>query len=199
MRRGMMPAQRGTGMAAGPGWFWNHALWIIGLSFLLSALLATLMDMDPHLSGYFYDPTAAQRWFLKTAEPWIWLYRYGELPALILAIAAIAGWSQSPAPDPDTLKNPVKQIDPEVKQMPSDLYDANEYTRINADELPAAVLDKLKELEPSGWEKSVVYLERKKKIYHIEIREEESEKKHYRFDAAGKQLKDEGQGDKKDN
>jgi membrane-associated PAP2 superfamily phosphatase len=68
---------------------------MIGLSFLLSAVLATLMDMDPHLSGYFYDPTAAQRWFLKTAAPWIWLYRYGELPVLILAIGAAVVWGGS--------------------------------------------------------------------------------------------------------
>jgi hypothetical protein len=65
-----MPAQRDTGVAAGPGWFWQHRLWMIGLAFLLAAWLAALMDLDPRLSGYFYDPTAAQQWFLKTAVPW---------------------------------------------------------------------------------------------------------------------------------
>jgi membrane-associated PAP2 superfamily phosphatase len=53
------------------------------------------MDIDPRLSGYFYDPTAAHRWFLKTAVPWIWLYRYGELPALVLAIGAAMVWGGS--------------------------------------------------------------------------------------------------------
>jgi lipid A 4'-phosphatase len=90
-----MPAQRDTGVAAGPGWFWQHRLWMIGLAFLLAAWLAALMDLDPRLSGYFYDPTAAHQWFLKTTVPWIWLYRYGELPALILAIGAAVVWGGS--------------------------------------------------------------------------------------------------------
>jgi membrane-associated PAP2 superfamily phosphatase len=68
---------------------------MIGLAFLLAACLAALMGIDPRLSGYFYDPTAAHRWFLKTAVPWIWLYRYGELPAWILAIGAAVVWGGS--------------------------------------------------------------------------------------------------------
>ena len=46
-----MPAQGDTGVAEAPGWFWKHRLWIVGLGFLLAALLATLVDMDPRLSG----------------------------------------------------------------------------------------------------------------------------------------------------
>ena len=64
-----MPAPRDTRVAEAPGWFWKHGLWMVGLGFLFSALLATFVDMDPRLSGYFYDPTAAQQWFLKTAVP----------------------------------------------------------------------------------------------------------------------------------
>jgi lipid A 4'-phosphatase len=90
-----MPASRDTGVAEAPGWFWKHGLWMVGLVFLLSALLATLVDIDPRLSGYFYDPTAAQQWFLKTAVPWIWLYQYGEWPALVLAIGAAVVWGGS--------------------------------------------------------------------------------------------------------
>jgi lipid A 4'-phosphatase len=77
------------------GWFWKHGLWMLGLGFLLSAFLATIVDMDPLLSGYFYDPTAAQQWFLKMSVPWIWLYLYGELPALGLAIGAAVVWGGS--------------------------------------------------------------------------------------------------------
>src|SRR5919109_3611268 len=95
MRRGAMPAQGDTGGAEAPGWFGKYGLWLVGLGFLLSALLATLVDTDPHLSGYFYDPTATQQWFLKTAVPWIWLYRYGELPTWVLAIGAALVWGVS--------------------------------------------------------------------------------------------------------
>ena len=90
-----MPAQRDTGVAEAPGWFWQYSLWMVGFGFLLLALLATLVDMDPRLSGYFYDPTAAQQWFLKTAGPWIWLYRYGEWPTWALVIGAALVWGGS--------------------------------------------------------------------------------------------------------
>ncbi len=90
-----MPAQGDTRVAEAPGWLWKHALWMVGLGFFLSALLATLVDMDPRLSGYFYDPTAAQQWFLKTAVPWIWLYRYGEWPTWALVIGAALVWGGS--------------------------------------------------------------------------------------------------------
>jgi membrane-associated PAP2 superfamily phosphatase len=68
---------------------------MVGLGFLIAIVLLTLVDMDPRLSGYFYDATAAQPWFLKTAVPWIWLYRYGELPTWGLAIGAALGWGVS--------------------------------------------------------------------------------------------------------
>jgi lipid A 4'-phosphatase len=90
-----MPAQGNTGVAETPGWLWRHRLWMLGLGFLLVLLLATLLDMDPRLSGYFYDPTAAQRWFLKMSVPWLWLYRYGELPTWMLAIGAAVVWGVS--------------------------------------------------------------------------------------------------------
>jgi lipid A 4'-phosphatase len=90
-----MLAQGDTAVAEEPGWFWKHRLWIIGCGFLLAALLATLMDIDLYLSDYFYEPTAAQQWFLKTAVPWIWLYRYGEWPTWLLAIGAALVWGGS--------------------------------------------------------------------------------------------------------
>ena len=37
-----MSAQRDAGVAEAPGWFWDHGLWIVGLGFLLSILLAVL-------------------------------------------------------------------------------------------------------------------------------------------------------------
>lgn len=78
-----------------PGWVWQHHLWIVGLGFVLAVLLTTIGDVDPHLSGYFYDQTAVQEWFLRTSEPWIWFYRYGELPTLVLAIGAAVVWGVS--------------------------------------------------------------------------------------------------------
>jgi hypothetical protein len=113
-----------------------------------------------------------------------------------MLLGAIITYGQSPAPDPDTIKNPVKQIDPEVKQLPPDLHYAKDAVRINADELPPVVLKKLQQVEPTGWEKSVVYRGKKEKIFIVEMRDNQNTRT-YRFDTEGKLLKDEDDKDDK--
>jgi hypothetical protein len=109
---------------------------------------------------------------------------------LAFLFGVVIAYGQSPAPDPDTLQNPVKQIDPEVKQLPPDLHYSKDVVRINADELPPAVLKNLKEIEPSGWEKSVVYRDKKEKVFIVEMREDKNNKT-YRFDEEGKLVRSE--------
>lgn len=92
--------------------------------------------------------------------------------------------AQSPTPDPDTLKNPSKQTDPEVKQEPANLHYIDESRRIAAAELPRPVLDSLKALEPAAWEKSVVYRQKDGQMFLIEIREG-GQQKTYRFNRDG--------------
>jgi hypothetical protein len=121
---------------------------------------------------------------------------------ILIASALLMGsyftYAQQPSPDPDTLKNPVKQIDPEVRQQPADIQYVEERERIAADELPSAVLDSLKAAEPSTWEKSVVYRDKKQNIFIVEVREGGQEKT-YRFNREGGRLKnlDEKQNNKK--
>jgi hypothetical protein len=105
-----------------------------------------------------------------------------------MTVAAFSIQAQTPAPDPDTLKNPVKQTDPEVKQPPADMHYVDEMTRITADELPTVVLDSLKALEPAAWEKSVVYKDKKNEMFTVEIRDGGQEKT-YRFSKEGQRLK----------
>jgi hypothetical protein len=114
----------------------------------------------------------------------------------LLVFGAVAANAQSPAPDPDTLQNPVKQIDPEVKQLPANLNYTKDATRISPDDLPPVVLDSVKRLHPTGWEKSVVYHHKKTNSYIIDIREEGGQKI-YRFDKTGKRLNNE-ETDEKD-
>jgi hypothetical protein len=118
---------------------------------------------------------------------------------LAMMACCLSAFAQQPSPDPDTLKNPVKQIDPEVKQEPADIKYVDEKVRITADELPSVVRDTLRRLEPSSWEKSVVYRDKKSNTYTVEIRESGNEKT-YRFDKNGKRLKnlDEETDDNKD-
>lgn len=107
---------------------------------------------------------------------------------LLMVTASCATLAQSPTPDPDTLKNPVKQIDPAVTQLPPGMHYVDEMVRINAVELPAAVLDSLKKIEPTAWEKSVVYSDKKKNIFVVEVRGHEKEIT-YRFSKDGTRLK----------
>lgn len=102
-------------------------------------------------------------------------------------------YAQQPAPNPDTLKNPVKQIDPVVRQEPADIHYIDKSERIAAVELPAAVLDSLKALEPSTWEKSIVYRQVDGEMFFIEVRDGGQERT-YRFNKEGIRTKtlDEG-------
>lgn len=107
---------------------------------------------------------------------------------LAISISGIVVKAQSPVAEPDTLQNPVNQGDPELKQIPADMNYVDERVRITADQLPAAVRDSLKMLEPTGWEKSVVYRDKKENIFIVEVREG-GEEKTYRFNKQGKKLK----------
>ncbi|HYG02521.1 MAG TPA: hypothetical protein VD927_08745 [Chryseosolibacter sp.] len=106
------------------------------------------------------------------------------LSIYLLVIAAVAAQAQQPSPDPDTLKNPVKQIDPVVRQEPADIHYIEESKRIAAGELPQPVLDSLKALEPTTWEKSVVYRQEDGEMYIVEIREG-GQQRTYRFNKEG--------------
>src|SRR5262245_4094209 len=70
-------------------------LWIIGLGFLLAVLLGTVLDADQRCAGYFYHFVVSQPWFLGTMAPWIWLNKYGEYPAWLLATGAVMLWCGS--------------------------------------------------------------------------------------------------------
>jgi hypothetical protein len=115
---------------------------------------------------------------------------------LIFICVSLNTLAQQPSPDPDTLKNPVKQIDPEVKQAPADIHYVDEMVRISAAELPQPVLDSLKKAEPATWEKSVVYKDKLANSFLVQIRDG-GEEKTYRFDKQGNRLKNLDAGDER--
>lgn len=63
-------------------------LWSTLLGFALLVSLCTVTDIDLSLSGQFYDANHPQGWFLQETIPWSWLYRYGEYPAILMAVGA---------------------------------------------------------------------------------------------------------------
>jgi hypothetical protein len=106
----------------------------------------------------------------------------------IFAAVSIQAAAQSPVPESDTTQHPIKQTDPELKNIPANTHYVDEMTRITADELPPAVLDSLKASEPSTWEKSVVYKHKSNDLFTVEVRDGGQEKK-YRFNKDGTRLK----------
>ena len=60
----------------------------VAAGFLPLMLLSALPAFDLALSWPFYKATQTPAWYLKHAIPWGWLYRYGELPAYVMAIGA---------------------------------------------------------------------------------------------------------------
>ncbi len=63
-----------------------------GLFLLLVALTASLTaaGVDLKLAGRFYMPSRG--WYLGSDQPWLWLYRYGTIPGLVVTLAALVGW-----------------------------------------------------------------------------------------------------------
>gem|GEM_PF-2200957 len=106
---------------------------------------------------------------------------------LTLLLLNMISKAQTPTPELDTVNNPVKQIDPEQKVMPSNLKDIDEQARIGSKDLPAAVRRSLRKIEPEDWQKSVMYLDKKRKTYIIQVRGGSGERT-YHFNRKGKQL-----------
>jgi hypothetical protein len=109
--------------------------------------------------------------------------------AAIFAVSMINVYAQQPVAEPDTVRDPVKQIDPEVKQLPDNAHYIDETTRISQDDLPPAIVKVLKGPEYKGWEKSVIYKDKDTEVYTVDIREGGKSRK-YRFTKDGERLKD---------
>lgn len=103
---------------------------------------------------------------------------------VLLSIAALM--AQSPAPDPDTLRDPVKQIDPEVKVLPqSDKYNEDR-VKITAKQIPAAVRQTLSSsTQYEGWEKASIYQNKSGNIFIVEVTKADTTRT-FRFDKGGR-------------
>lgn len=64
------------------------AIWFLGLvgvSFMIAYL-----DLDRYIAALFYQRELG--WFMRESEPWAFLYQYGTIPGLILAVSALSVW-----------------------------------------------------------------------------------------------------------
>ncbi|MFH1985617.1 MAG: phosphatase PAP2 family protein [Pseudomonadota bacterium] len=49
--------------------------------------------VDLRVAGSFFRP--GDGWFLAAKEPWLWLYRYGTIPGIVLSVGALIVWGMS--------------------------------------------------------------------------------------------------------
>ncbi|HEY0651677.1 MAG TPA: hypothetical protein VGD65_01070 [Chryseosolibacter sp.] len=102
--------------------------------------------------------------------------------------AIVYAHGQSPVPEPDTLKNQVRQVDPVPQTMPHDAnYTANKI-KITSTELPEGVKRSLNAgSEYEGWQKGTAYKSKDGKEFILEMREADT-LRIFRFDKNGKLL-----------
>ena len=110
---------------------------------------------------------------------------------LFFALGTVAySNAQSPVPEPDTLKNQVRQTDPVPQTMPQDANYTAEKIKITSAEFPQAVKKTLSAgSEYQGWEKGTAYKSKDGKIFLLEMSEGDTTRI-FRFDATGKLLLD---------
>jgi hypothetical protein len=93
--------------------------------------------------------------------------------------------AQSPAPEPDTLKE-AKQTDPEAKNLPHDTHYTKDHVKITSKQIPAGVKRTLESgSQFEGWEKGSFYKNKSGNLYTLEITKGDTTRT-YRFDASGK-------------
>jgi hypothetical protein len=112
-----------------------------------------------------------------------------KIASLFLSVCclcfAAAVYSQSPAPESDTLKDPVKQGDPAPENPPPINYKADQ-VRIMSQDIPAAIRQTLESNpEYEGWKKATIYKNRANSLYTVEFKEADKTRI-FRFDKSGK-------------
>jgi hypothetical protein len=94
--------------------------------------------------------------------------------------------AQSPVPEPDTLKNQVRQTDPVPQAMPHDASYTTNAIKITSTEFPEGVKRSLNDgSEYEGWQKGTAYKSKDGKMYILEMREADTVRV-FRFDKTGK-------------
>lgn len=107
------------------------------------------------------------------------------LPIVLSLMAVSAALAQIPTPDPDTVP-PIKEGDPALRQLPPRDDYADDRQRIVPEELPDPVKQTLESsAEYAGWQKAVIYRDKKKEDYIVEFTER-GKTTSYRFDKEGR-------------
>lgn len=112
------------------------------------------------------------------------------IPALLLVSLSFT-FAQSPVPDQDTIKNPVKQGDPAPQVIPPSSGYRKSMVAIKPSQVPEPVRKRLEHSAYEGWEKkATIYRNQSASIFLIEFKEK-GKVRSYRFDRNGQELEEE--------
>ena len=105
---------------------------------------------------------------------------------IAVMVSTITAVAQTPAPEPDTLLDPVQQGDPAVRQLPPQVDYVKDMDRIVPEELPEAVRQTLESsAQYKDWEKAMIYQNKTKDQYVIQFKESDKTTT-YRIDKHGR-------------
>lgn len=108
--------------------------------------------------------------------------------SMALLISAITAVAQTPAPEPDTLLDPVQQGDPAVRQLPPQVDYVKDMDRIVPEELPEPVRQTLESsAQYKEWQKAMIYQNKTKDQFVIQFKESDKTTT-YKFDNNGRPL-----------
>ncbi|MBI4081321.1 MAG: phosphatase PAP2 family protein [Candidatus Lambdaproteobacteria bacterium] len=83
------PSRAGPLPASSPLTRWH---WAAPLAILATGTLAAwFSDVDLALSALYFDVAGPEYWPTGLMPPWSWLYRYGEAPAVLMAVGSLLG------------------------------------------------------------------------------------------------------------
>ncbi len=105
-----------------------------------------------------------------------------------MLLASFPLWSQTPAPEPDTLPNPIRQGDPALRALPPRMDYIEDLRRISPEELPQPVRETLQaHPEYNDWQNAMIYLDENMDEYVVKFGDA-AETKSYRFNKEGKPI-----------
>ena len=98
--------------------------------------------------------------------------------------------AQTPAPQPDTLSDPVQQGDPAVRTLPPQIDYVKDMDRVLPEELPEPVRRTLESsAQYTDWQKAMIYQNKEKDEYLVQFKES-GKTTSYRIDKQGRPVRE---------
>lgn len=110
------------------------------------------------------------------------------IPVLLVLIAAVNGFSQTPVPEFDTATTVIQEGDPAIQTLPRGLDYVEDKKQIALEEVPDPVRESLEsDARYAGWRDATIFHEQNKDEYLVEV-SKDGKSTTYRFDKDGKPI-----------